>query len=348
MTPTPAWTASEPDPSLRASPARALLLATRPAFLTITAVGVLLGGALATWQEADHARDGLAAALLLFAVTLFLALTAHAAANVLNDLFDEAVDRGNTTRLYPFTGGSRFLQNSVLTRAELTRLAATLLLVTALGGLLLILWLFSVAPHRAAALAVIGIAGLATAWAYSAPPLRLSARGLGEIAITLAWTLVVAGAATVVGAGYRSDAASASVVTAIAAGVPFGLLVANILFINQFPDAPADGAGDKRTIPVRWGARAAWGYPLIALGAAVTHVAWVAIGLLPPLTLVALVALIPALSATRRLFAFVAATPHWSHTTDFSPLIPAIVATLQAAHGYALVAAATLIGSAFR
>jgi hypothetical protein len=48
---------------------------------------------------------------------------------------------------------------------------------------------------------------------------------------------------------------------------------------------------------------------------------------------------------TRPLFAFARSIPpggSWSAVTDFHPLLPAIVATLAAAHGYALLLALVL------
>lgn len=348
--------AAEPHPSWRASLAKTYFLATRPAFFTITAIGVLLGSAYAMWHAAHGAATDAAPlgsaeigiTVGLFLLTLLLALTAHAAANVINDACDEATDRCNRTRLYPFTGGSRFLQNGVLTRTELVRFAVALFLITALGGCALTLWLATVAPMRAVALAGIGLVGLFVGWAYSAPPLRLSARGLGEIAIAVAWSLVVAGSATVIGAPLTPAFTKTALFASVAVGLPFGLLVANILYINQFPDAPADAAGNKRTVPVRFGTRAAWGYPLLVVGALALHLFLTAAGLLPWLGILAFVAFVPAIRATRILFAFVRAHPHWNDTTDFSPLRAAIVATLQAAHGYGLLLAVTLIGDALR
>ncbi|WP_217126835.1 prenyltransferase [Hydrogenophilus thiooxidans] len=347
---------AEPHPNWRRSLVKTYFLATRPAFFTITAVGVLLGSAYAIWHALRGATEaaplgamemiGVTVGCLL--LTLLLALTAHAAANVINDACDEATDRCNRTRLYPFTGGSRFLQNGVLTRTELARFAVTLFLITALGGCALTLWLATVALERAVALAAIGAVGLMVGWAYSVPPLRLSARGLGEIAIAVAWSLVVAGAATVVGTPLAPSLPQEALLSAGAVGLPFGFLVANILYINQFPDAPADAAGNKRTLPVRFGARAAWGYPFLAAVALALHLGLTAAGLLPWLGILALVAFVPAFRASRILFAFVRAHPRWSDTTDFSPLRPAIVATLHAAHGYALLLAAILIGDAVR
>ncbi|MFZ9646565.1 MAG: prenyltransferase, partial [Fluviibacter sp.] len=58
-----------------------LLAATRPAFLSVTLVGVLLG--LCSAQSDEVFRSP-----LLAAITLIFALIAHAGANVINDYYD--------------------------------------------------------------------------------------------------------------------------------------------------------------------------------------------------------------------------------------------------------------------
>ena len=79
---------------------------TRPGFLSITAVGCALG--LASAAACGCGFDGVRAG-----ITVLLALLAHAGANVLNDYCDEVngADAANTGALFPFTGGSRFIQS---------------------------------------------------------------------------------------------------------------------------------------------------------------------------------------------------------------------------------------------
>ncbi len=99
-----------------------LLLATRPAFLSITLVAVLVGLATPVSQGIPiHA--GLALA------SLAVALLAHAGANVLNDYHDHlnGCDAANTERVAPYTGGSRFIQDGRLTPEQTRRLALALL-----------------------------------------------------------------------------------------------------------------------------------------------------------------------------------------------------------------------------
>ncbi|HEY6898913.1 MAG TPA: prenyltransferase [Rhodocyclaceae bacterium] len=305
---------AEPTANLRHQPALCLFLATRPAFLSVTLAGVLLGLACA-WRggAALHAGNAL--------LTLVFALVAHAAANVINDFHDAANDAANTERLYPFTGGSRFIQNGVLSAAAIGRFGYALLLLVIPAGL----W---IAAHSGVGLLPIGMAGLLLAWAYSAPPLKLASRGLGEFAVAGGWWLIVVGSDYVQRGSYSA--------MPLLAGLGYGLMVANLLYINQFPDAPADAAAGKRTLVVRLGRRrAAAGYGLIALLAALPLLAGVLLGLLPPAALVSLLALMPALQAFNQLR---------QNAEDVPRLLPAIKLTILAAHLYgALLAAALLL-----
>lgn len=103
----------EPTLELFANPFARYVVATRPAFLTAALMAGLLGLATA-WQ------DGLAFDTPLVLVTLLFALLAHAGANVLNDYYDaqNGTDALNTGRIFSFTGGSRFIQNGVLSEAQ--------------------------------------------------------------------------------------------------------------------------------------------------------------------------------------------------------------------------------------
>lgn len=304
------------EPTLAALPNTALryFLATRPAFLSVTLVGVLLGLASAHVGGIDLQ---LPQALL----TLVFALVAHAGVNVLNDYYDaiNGADAANTERVFPFTGGSRFIQNGVLTPRQTALFGFTLLGAVVPAGL----WL---ALHSAAGLIGIGLAGLIVGWAYSAPPLKFVSRGLGEIAVAAGWVLIVVGSDYVQRGSYAF--------MPLATGLGFALLVANLLYINQFPDYRADAQAGKRTMVVRLGRQnARWGYILLALVAYVWLAANVAFGVLPNAALLAFLAAPLSLHAAHGL---------WQHAEEPAQLVPAIKLTIAAAHLYGLLLAAAL------
>lgn len=240
-----------------------LLRMTRPAFLLLTVVACALGTATAA-----ACGCGLDWPLALGATAL--AVVAHAAGNVLNDLHDarNGADAANGQGIFPFTGGSRLIQSGAVTEQQTADLAKALLLFLLPGGLLL-------AVQTGGGVIVLGTAGLLLAWAYSAPPLKLMSRGLGEPTVALVWFLVVIGADYVQRRQFFIIPASAA--------TGFALMVAALLLINGFPDAEADARVGKRTLVVRLGATpAALLYASLVLSA---H-AWLALSVwlrIPPM-----------------------------------------------------------------
>jgi len=263
---------AEPTPeSLPSLPAR-LLVAVRPPFLTASLVPVFIG--LGT----SH-FSGTVFVVWIVVLTVLGPVLAQAGANVVNDYFDHlnGTDAVNVKRVFPFTGGSRMIQNGVLT-PEQVRFFGFSLLATAVGcGVFLA---YTVGPGLMGFVA----AGLFIAWAYSAPPLRLNSRGWGELCIALAFGILIPLGADFVQRGSLS-------MLPVIAGFPFAMLVTNLLYINQFPDLEADAKAGKRHWVVRLGAgRARWIYPLLAIFGYGELLVAVFFGLLPVWTLLGLLA----------------------------------------------------------
>ena len=211
-----------------------LARALRLPFLSVSAAAVALGWATARLGGA--ALDPATAA-----ATLLGALLVHAGVNVLNDYYDHlnGVDAANDSALPPYTGGSRVIQEGLVPPRAMARLGTGLLGAGALAGL----WL---SAGTGPALLPLGALGLALGWAYSAPPAWLAARGLGEAAVAAGFGLLVP-----LGADFVQRGALSAV--PLAAGLPYGLLVAALLFVNEIPDRPADAACGKRNWAVRLG-----------------------------------------------------------------------------------------------
>ncbi|MFQ6021116.1 MAG: prenyltransferase [Acidiferrobacterales bacterium] len=216
--------------------AKRLFLATRPKFFTASTLPMLLG---TTWGY----RVGGQFDPEVFTLALAATLCVHAGANVINDVFDElgGSDRANGNRVYPYTGGSRFIQNGVMTVAEMTRWGVALLAMAVVFGTLLII-------VKGVTVLLFGLVGIALGMLYSIPPVQLSARGIGETTVAAAFgVLPVTGAAWL-----QSGVVDAQV---LLISVPVSLWVAAILLINEVPDIQADAQAGKRTLAVRLGAR---------------------------------------------------------------------------------------------
>jgi 1,4-dihydroxy-2-naphthoate octaprenyltransferase len=208
-----------------------LFQATRPSFLLITILGCLIGTA---------SPDSHQASWHIQALSIMVAITVHAAANVMNDYFDHinGSDALNTDRISPFTGGSRFIQNQTLSPQSIFYFAAVLALICISIGLY-------VCYETTWLLMPIGLMGIFIGWAYSAPPLELMSKGIfGEIAIAIAWSLIVIGFAALETHQFEMEA--------ILLGLAYGLMVSNILLINQIPDIRADMTANKLTLATRY------------------------------------------------------------------------------------------------
>jgi len=282
---------------------------TRPGFLLVTAIGCCIG-------LASAAACGCGFDTAKAAATVTLAVLAHAGANVLNDYFDSrnGADAANQAGMFPFSGGARLIQNGLVSEKDTGLWAAVLLLgLVVPGGLLLAL-------HSGGGLVLIGLAGLLLGWAYSAPPLALMSRGLGELTVALCWWLVVVGADYVQRNHFF-------VIPAYVA-VSYAVMVATILLVCGLPDREADRSVGKHTLATRLSTRGLAG---MYLGMVLLAHAWLAVGvwaLVPPIpTLWAGLALPPALWAAWLL---------WHQGDQRGPLQRAVVLTLVATHVHGL------------
>ena len=150
---------AEPTLAALSNPVQRYFLATRPLFLSVTLFACLIG--LGTAQA-----NGVAIVWPTAVATIVFALLAHAGVNVLNDYYDalNGTDAINTGRVFPYTGGSRFIQNGVLTLRETLVYGVALIGVVIIAGV----WLTGVSGP---ALIWVGAAGLFRRLAVSAPPL---------------------------------------------------------------------------------------------------------------------------------------------------------------------------------
>ena len=208
--------------------------ATRPKFFPASVLPVVAGTAWGAYAASQID-------VYVFVLALLATVCVHAASNVLNDVGDEMIgtDRLNDQRIYPYTGGSRFIQMGILTQSLMARLGVALLVIAALAGLALFM-------EKGTVVLLFGVAGVALAVLYSLGPVKLSSLGLGETAVAIGLGILpVSGAAWLQGAALD--------ITLLLFSLPVSAWVAAILLINEVPDIEADGACGKGTLPVRLG-----------------------------------------------------------------------------------------------
>ncbi|MDF1538953.1 MAG: 1,4-dihydroxy-2-naphthoate octaprenyltransferase [Candidatus Thorarchaeota archaeon] len=243
-------TESTQTPSERPSKAKALFLEIRAPFLTASITPVLLGTAIAWGTMGTFLWD-------VFLLSLIAGVCLHIAANVSNDYFDHTSDNTgsddiNREFIRPFTGGSRMIQLGYLTPREVLAEAVVFFAIAGIIGVYLALTIDIF-------ILVLGVIGAGSGFFYTAPPFRFVKRGIGEVFIGLNFGVLMT-----FGAYYVQ--AVQFVWEPIIASVPLALLIAGVLYINEFPDFNADRDAGKRTIVVRLGRKhAAKGYAFIIL-----------------------------------------------------------------------------------
>ena len=239
------------------------LRTTRLPFLTATIIPVLLGILIA----ASHGAFDLVSAALTVVGAAFVQL----GLNVANDVFDtvQGADDANVTPTQ-FSGGSRVIQYGLVSLRQMAGLATIFYVLAGVVGLILL------ATRGSTALLVIGVVGFIVSLGYTAPPLKFVYRGLGEIAVAIGF-----GPMMLLGA-YVVQTRGALAWEPFVASIPIALLVALILYVNEIPDRRGDARAGKRTLPVRFSARAViGGYNVAAIGAYVALVVGVVVGVLP-------------------------------------------------------------------
>jgi 1,4-dihydroxy-2-naphthoate octaprenyltransferase len=275
----------------------------RAPFFTGSLLPVALGTAVAYYHSG--AIDWVHLAIAFVGVA-----TLHAGSNVMNDYFDHksGCDEANSDFVRPFTGGSRLIQKGILSPKEVFIESIVLFAVAIACGI----YLTAAVGWLAFAF---GAIGAASGYFYTAPPLRLCARGLGEIVVGVNFGVLVT-----LGSYYIQTAELNWM--PVVASLPLAVLIAAVLYINQFQDVRADSLAGKRNLVVRLGRkRAAWFFAIFMLLPYVAVTVAVSAGAVPSLSLLALFALPISVRA------FMIAKKHHS---DSRRLVPANVLTIAA------------------
>lgn len=214
--------------------ALAFVALSRIKFLGGAALLYVFGTTIAWWEGAATTDFGpfLLGLLAMWGVQLMT--------HYLNEYFDFETDRITQNRT-PFSGGSGVLPQGLLDR-RVALIAATL---SILGGVTAALGLFILGRARPSALTLFALATF-IGWGYSSPPLRLSSRGVGELATTLTVSFLVPLW------GYHLQTGEVSQ-TLILAVLPLAALQMAMLLRIHMPDYEPDRATAKLTLVVRLG-----------------------------------------------------------------------------------------------
>jgi len=249
-------------------------IAVRPQFLLLSVVLAFLGTSIAWYDGAFH----LGYALLAF-IGLLLC---HIGVNVLNDYFDYKSGIDLETKRTPFSGGSGILPAALLKPRQVFWLGLISFLLAVPIGVYFVMtldqgWL------------LLPLLLLATVCVLLYTPFILKLRwpewapGVGM------------GALPILGIYFVQTTAY---LPAVVASIPSGILVHNLLLLNEFPDTEADKKAGRKTLPITMGkARAGIVYSALTGVVYLWIIGGVIAGQMPPFSLIALLTLPLAIKA---------------------------------------------------
>ncbi len=176
--------------------------------------------------------------VIVFLMGFLIIFLLYASASYINDYYDFEADKHN--RQFGFSGGSGVLQKYPELKKSTRFLAFIFIFIS-------IILTFSLASFTYVPLwsvAFIGI-GAFFSWFYSAPPIRLSYRGIGELPHFIAGLMNTAW-------GYMILTGSIDLIVIIFA-IPLSLHLLNVILIFEIPDKEADIHGGKTNFIVNHG-----------------------------------------------------------------------------------------------
>lgn len=216
--------------SVRPNSVRAWLLASRPKTLSGAAVPVLIGCALA------QAAGGFAWIPAL--LCLLFAFLMQIDANLINDLFDHLKGSDGQDRLGP----ERACAQGWITANAMKKGIALTTAAACLCGLGLLV-------YGGPELIAVGALCVLFAFLYTAGPYPLAYHGWGDVLVIVFFGFVpVGGTYYVMCHGWSPQVTVASLAC--------GLVVDTLLMVNNFRDREQDARSGKRTLVVRFGAKA--------------------------------------------------------------------------------------------
>jgi 1,4-dihydroxy-2-naphthoate octaprenyltransferase len=204
---------------------------------------------------------------------------------MLNDYFDYR--SGNDLQVKhqnPFAGGGRILTAGLVKPSTHIIVSTTCLIIGCLIGLYLVF------AYSLVYLWLLGAVGVISSAFYVAPPFKLAYHGIGEFMIGLNF-----GPVMTIGAFYVQT--GQLVWEPFLASIPVGLLIAAVVWINEFPDMDADRAVGKENLVLRLGyARSITVYVGMVATAYVLIIIYAILRIFSPLPITSLASLIALLS----------------------------------------------------
>jgi len=276
---------------VKAGSLKAWLILPRFQYLPLTIILVSLGTAIAAYEGNFHLGH--------YLLAMIGSILVHMTVNVINDYHDYLDGIDLNTRRTPFSGGSGVLPENLLKPNQAFWFATICLLIAMVIGFYFCIvkgWIL---------FPLLLIAGF-SAYFYN---VYLSKRMMGEIFAGLGFgPLLVLGSYFIQTGRYSWETLFASLAP--------GILTANLLFLNEFPDSEADQKGGRKHFVISLGRRDA-SYLFVALMGVsyLCIIVGVLTGMMPAITLIGLGTV---------WFGWKAAEGALKHYNDMNQLVPVL------------------------
>lgn len=299
----------QPKPS-----AQTWWIAFRPYSFTASVIPAVMGGIIALVMRSQ----GLVSfefSILNFVLCILGCVSIHIVTNLVNDYYDHKTGLDNKENF----GALNILVQGALTPKQVAIGAVVAFIVALTIGAYFIID----AKEQAHILIYLVLFGALSAYFYTAPPLSLKYRGMGDLQVILSFaTLMMFGA-------YFVQTKTFSWLP-ILYSIPIGLLVDDILHINNLRDIPADKKANISTLAIWLGENGAKKFHyLLSFGAYIALVLLVLFAHLTPFALLALLSLPAAIKLSKEVQAL--------QQPNVDPMIVARAAQLHAQFGVLMI-----------
>lgn len=241
-----------------------VMMAVRAFSFPASIIPILFGSVLAIVLNPDLSFN-----FLNFFITLFGAVMIHVTTNVINDIFDydKGMDKEDKQLGIPH-GGSMVLSMGIMNKQRMWVIAIVSLALAVLCGVYLYM-------QAGAWILYLSIFGFFSAIFYTAKPIALKYKALGDIQVILSFGAGMTLGAYIVQTGQFSW-------YPLIFSIPLGLLIDAILHSNNIRDINFDGKFGVKTLPILIGEKASIiFYYFLIIGAYLSVILFVVFGPLP-------------------------------------------------------------------
>jgi 1,4-dihydroxy-2-naphthoate polyprenyltransferase len=229
--------------------------------------------------------------LFYFLLTIIALICNHLALNIADDYYDylHGTDIYKAGEKNFYAGGSGVLVEKELSPSSMYKAFVLLYCITIFIGVYLTLKLGVV-------ILLFGIIGVFSSYYYTAPPVKFSYCGFGELAILLNFGPIIIGGTYYVATNHLP-------LSLLLLSLPSGLFTFSLILANELPDCITDKKAGKKTLVIHFGKKSVMHLSSISLLLAYFLIALAAaLSLAPSITLLALLTIPLTYKSVRALY----------------------------------------------